>query len=417
MARARSLLGEVLLNGARVDEAGRVIQGALEALPADGDGVDEVRARLLADLARVDFRSDNSIEALAHAEAALTIAERLHLDHVIADAFNNRAAALSYLGRRREAWALLEAAITIAAKAGQLGAELRARNNLAATLWAEDPVRSHELDRETLELSRRAGIRNNVLWQLQNTAINVLFEGRGWDELTAEIDDVLSDGILVGLAARLHIGRLFFPAMRGQPVDDALAAFERDVGEDLDRETRQFVEFVVALREIAEDRLAEAADRITLLTAADWDTVAVHWAIHPTLQLADAERARALVERLDSNADAMSAAMATSRGWLRAGIAAIEDRRADAVRGFEGTLDRLEAMEWRTLWTLAATDFAKLVGPDEPAANAAVLEARAILESLGATPYVRRIDAILEDAPAQATAQRVEAAEPTTAGA
>jgi tetratricopeptide (TPR) repeat protein len=415
VARARTVLGSVHLNAAEITEAMTVINETLADLPADGDGVDEVRARLWADLARAEFRADRSMDALSHAELALAIAEPLHLDHVIADAFNNRAAALSYLGRRREAWALLEAAIKIAADAGLLGAELRARNNLAATLWAEDPVRSHELDIETLELSRRAGIRNNAMWQIQNTAINVLFEGRGWDALTTEIDDLLADGVVTGLAARLHVSRLDFLAMRGQAVDEALATFERNFGKDLDRETRQFVEFVVALQEIAEGQLAEAADRLTALTAADWEVVALHWAIHPTLQLADAERARTLLERFDSNPDSRSTVMAASRAWLRAGIAAIEGRRDEAIAGFVDVLARFEAINWMTLRAQAATDFAALVGPDEPAAHAAALEARGLFESLEATPYVRRIDAILGAAPA--SAHRTATPEATTAGA
>ncbi len=395
MARARIVMETVLIDAAEIDEANRVIEAALEALPADAEGADSVRARLLADLARADFRSDRVDEALAHAEAALTIAEPTHLDDVIADAFNNRAAALSYVGRRREAQALLEAAVDVASRAGLLGAELRARNNFAAIIWVDDPGRSHQLDIETADVSRRAGIRNNVTWLAANSAINVLYEGRGWVEMQAEIDDLVTDRDLSGLAYRLYAMRGAFLAARGEPVDDVLAVTDPYLAISSDPETRQAVEFVLALRSIAGGEMAEGADRLLSVAHADWDSITLHWVIHPTLWLADVARARALAERIEANHDAQSTTMLAARAWIHAGIAALEGRSDQAIAGFADALDRYEAIRWGFLRAIAALDFVAMVGPDEPHARSAADDARTLFESLRAAPFLGRLDSVL----------------------
>jgi class 3 adenylate cyclase/tetratricopeptide (TPR) repeat protein len=393
VATARGVLATTLMDAAEIAPATRVLEMALEALPAEG--ADEVRARLLADLARADFRSDRAEAALVHAEAALTIAERLRLDHVIADAFNNRAAALSYLGRRRESQALLAAAVEVASRAGLLGAELRARNNVAATMWAEDPARAHQIDLETLELSRRAGIRNNVLWIFGNIAYNVLCRGADWDETIAEIAELLDDRDVSGLALRLVPSRAWFPAARGEPVDEAIAITERQLETANAPEARLHLLFLRSLRNIAGDELAEGVDRLLSVEEADWDSLVIHWAIHPTLQLADLSRAYALRDRIDASPDARTTVMRAAHAWLDAGIAALEGRRDEAIAGFANAADRYGTIEWRFVKALAATDFVTLLGATEPAARDAAIEARAVLEELRAAPFLARLDAAL----------------------
>ena len=393
VARARGVLATTLMDAAEIEPASNVLEAALEALPPLG--AEQVRARLLADLARADFRADRLDAALVHAEAALTIAERLRLDDVIADAFNNRAAALSYLGRRVEAQALLAAAVEVAAKAGLLGAELRARNNVAATNCVEDPAGTARLDLETLEVSRRAGIRNNVLWLVANIAYNVLCQGVGWDDTVAEIDDLIGDRDVSGVALRLPGARAMFHAVRGEPIDDEVSVTERHLQTSSAPEARMGLAFVLALRGTAGDDLAGACDRLLALTEADTETIVVPWAIHPALLLGDLSRARAVGERLDANPDAQTPVIAAARANAAAGVAALEGRTDEAIAGFSYALRQYESFGWRFVKALAALDFVTLLGPAEPAAREAATEARAVLEELRAAPFLARLDAIL----------------------
>jgi class 3 adenylate cyclase/tetratricopeptide (TPR) repeat protein len=413
MAKARIVLGTVLMDGGRINEATDIYREALAALPDDG-GVSDVRARMLADLSRADFRADRVTEALVHADMALSIAEPMRLDGVIADAFNNRGAALSYVGRRREAWTLMHAAIDVAAAAGLLGTELRARNNYAATIWSEDPVRSHELDLETLEMSRRSGLRNNVLWLTANSAINVFNEGRGWDELIAEIDDLVGDGEASGLAYRLYPARGSFLAMRGQPIDAELARVESLLASRDDPETRRWTDFMLSIQCNARDQPAAAIDRLLATAAVDWDVVALHWAIHPVLRMGDLEHARSLAERFEASPDARTVVLAAAGVWIRAGIAALEGRREEAIRGFGDALDRYGAIEWRTLRSFVGLDFAALIGADQPAAHEALMEARSVFESVGAIPFVERVDTTLAGHAAPVASATSLAAEAST---
>jgi hypothetical protein len=384
----------MLLDAAEIDPATTVLETALAGLPTDG--ADDVRARLLADLARADFRADRNEAALTHAEAALTIAERLGLDDVIADAFNNRAAALSYLGRRREAQALLAAAVEVAHRAGLLGTELRARNNVAATMWVDDPVQSTHLDRITAEESRRAGIRNNVQWLMGNIAYAVLLEGTGWDETIAEIDELIADRELTGLTLRLVPTRAWFGAIRGEPVDEAIAITERQLQGASAPETRLALLFVEAARDLVTGDLVAARDRLVSVSAADWDSLVLFWAIHPILWLGDLGGARTLIERIDASADARSTVMNVTRLSTQAGIAALEGRSDDAIALFSEARAAFETIEWRLMRALVAIDAIALLGPDEPAARDMAADAREVLVGLRVAPFVARIDAILD---------------------
>ena len=99
--RTSAQLGQTLIDAGRVGDAVPVLEAGLKALPADGH--EDVRATILTNLSRALFRNDQPARAIEVADQALPIAERLDLEELIAEAFNNKASALSYVGRRREA--------------------------------------------------------------------------------------------------------------------------------------------------------------------------------------------------------------------------------------------------------------------------------------------------------------------------
>ena len=117
-----------------------MLEATLTSIDEDADPV--VRAEVLSNLSRALMRADESTRSIEVADQALAIAERLNLELVVAETFNNKAASLGYLGRRREAVALMEAAVRVAQAAGFVAAELRALANLSAILAADDPRRS-----------------------------------------------------------------------------------------------------------------------------------------------------------------------------------------------------------------------------------------------------------------------------------
>jgi class 3 adenylate cyclase/tetratricopeptide (TPR) repeat protein len=163
--RATALVAHVLLDLNRLDAAAEVLE---TARARGGEPPDPgAEAEYQNAMARCHMRSARTMEAIEAAERALTIAEPLNMLRVIADAMNNRAAALNNIGRRREAVALLEAAVRIAADGGWTTLELRLRNNLAVSLYEDDPARADQMSREILELAERIG---NTQWYLQSVA-------------------------------------------------------------------------------------------------------------------------------------------------------------------------------------------------------------------------------------------------------
>ena len=139
VAGANAQVGRIMINAGMIAEAAEALEAALAALPAETD--DAARAGILVNLSRALYRSGNPARAVEVVDRALPIAERLDLEEILADAFNNKGAALSYIGRSREAAALMEAAVRVAEAGGFRGAEARARNNLASVTWGREPAR------------------------------------------------------------------------------------------------------------------------------------------------------------------------------------------------------------------------------------------------------------------------------------
>ena len=86
------ILRSILLYASEIGPANEMLAAAVRDLPADAPA--DVRARLLANLSRALMELERDAEAVETADKALAIAERLDLDEIVADALNNKAAAL-----------------------------------------------------------------------------------------------------------------------------------------------------------------------------------------------------------------------------------------------------------------------------------------------------------------------------------
>jgi tetratricopeptide (TPR) repeat protein len=164
-----------------------VLEAALTELP--DVGADEAKAELLATLSRAFMRNEAYGRAVEVADLALALAERLKLDRVMAEALNNKAASLSDMGRR-EAIALMEAAVQIAQAGGFIDAELRARNNLISILDNNDPGRASSEFRAILALAERAGNLEWVASAVLDVAETNYRNGDEWDGALARLDDL-----------------------------------------------------------------------------------------------------------------------------------------------------------------------------------------------------------------------------------
>ncbi|HEV8403621.1 MAG TPA: hypothetical protein VGQ31_11360, partial [Candidatus Limnocylindrales bacterium] len=92
---------------------------------------------------------------------------------------------------------------------------------------------------------------------------------------------------------------------------------------------------------------------------------------------------------------------------VRAGIAALQGRPAEAMALYRSALPGYRDAGCRFDVALTILDMAALLGPDEPGVRALIPEGREILVGLGAHPLVERLDALAgeRDRPSMADGQ------------
>ena len=408
--RSNAQIGESLINAGRVGEAVPVLEAGLAALPVGSSEI--VRATLLTSLSRALFRNDEPARAIQVADEALPIAERLDLEELIADAFNNKAAALGYVGRNREAVALMEAAVRIAQAGGFTGAEMRAGNNLGTFLSEDDLARAIAATEAALFLGERSGNGSNARWGIGNLAFYDFLAAADWDDGLRRIEAVLDESTEIvdinramSIAARFHVAR-------GDPTDTLVERLEDDARALSDPFVRAVADWIRGELAFTQGRFAAAFDaalkgaRTSPSASLTLNTLAVRAAAY----LADRDRLHEAADRLDSDPNGSGSAKA-SRLEAHACIDALDGRIPQATSGFVAALRRQAQIGQRWEQAQCALTFLRLVGPGVPAARLAAEEAREIFESVGAKPFIERLDAEL--APASTAPVRSDSAAPS----
>jgi class 3 adenylate cyclase/predicted ATPase len=395
LGAAEALLGELLIDAGKPPEAVEVLEAAVARLAEVSD--DEARAGLLGNLSRAYMRSGHPARAIETADLALAIAERRHLDRIIAETLNTKGSSLSYLGRSVEAVALLRAAVDLAHERGFVAAETRALSNLGVSI-DDNPRRARDILEQGLNLARRVGNRSLSNWAAISRLYAVVSIAEGWDEALAEAEQDLADARAHEVASPLdEIRSLSVQALmrvpRGESTDAMLADLERLAEETTDAFG------AAALHYLRGDRALLAGDHALasreMLLASDEPNIGhvfLVGAARAALWGGDVATAREIADRLEAQPNS-SASFTAGRTAVRAGIAALEGRRDEAIAGFRDALARLRAIGEDFELARTGLDFGLLVGPGEPAARAAAAEARPIFERVGARPYLERLDA------------------------
>ena len=392
-----ALLGEILIDSGQPAEAIAVLEAAIVGFPATGS--DEVRAAILANLSRAFMRSGEPAKSIHAADLALDLAEHLGLERIIAETFNNKGSSLGYLGRQREAVALLNAAVDLARTGGFVAAEIRALSNLA-TVSDDGPRRAIEVLGLALDLARRVGNRSLANWAATNRLLMIFQTAEGWDEALAEAEEDLADARAHAVASPLdEIRSLSFQGLlrvaRGESTDAMLASLEALAERTSDTFGRAAVHMLRSDRALLAAEHAEACRELLLASdEPNLGQVFLTRAVRAALWGGDLVTAHDIADRLDAHPNS-SADIAAARIAARAGIAALEDRVPDAVAGYGLALARLRAMGEDFEQACTGLDFVLLVGPDEPSARAAADEARAIFERIRARPFLDRLDAAM----------------------
>ena len=333
---------------------------------------------------------------LAWVDRALPIAERLDLLTETARCMSTRAGMLYRLGRPREGLVLLRGTNGLAVANGLLDVDRNTRTSLTFFEQFNDPVAGLAMAREGLEIARRRGSTAYGSLMVGN-AVSCAIRVGEWDWALLLLDEWIGNDLPGGLNVELAADRAILHALRGEDPSADLAA----VGGATDAiEDPQFQSYVLLARSWAallggrlEEARSAAVDAVSItgyFTAISLPVGgrAALWSRDPGAAAAIAGQLRHTVSQ--------GTAVALDHATLRAGIAALEDRRGEAVAGYRDVLRGWRGLGLAFDEAMAALDLALLLAPTErelPEAAAATEAARATFARLGARPLVERLDA------------------------
>jgi hypothetical protein len=325
----------------------------------------------------------------------MAAAEALDLPDVVAAAMVTKSTALSRHGRRREAVALLEGSVRLAAETGEVALELRARNNLASVTGGDDPARAWEILREGLDLAEKVGDGQMARYMVSGWAGYAYFAGREWDEALERLDRQLEVDLDEFDRLNTRQTSLFFRAVRGEDVgNEAAQLMAATPVSDSQLAGGNLALKALILAAQGEYGAAADADVATVDVEPGFAWIVCESAGVAALYARDVGRARAAAAALE-NAHQTGAVSSSVMMGLRACIAALEDRREDAEVGFRDALKRFRELGQLFLVADAGLEFVLAIGPSDPEARAAGEEAREIFARLGARPWVERAEALL----------------------
>jgi class 3 adenylate cyclase/tetratricopeptide (TPR) repeat protein len=389
IARATAVLGRVLINGHHRDAALLLVEAAtaefadLEDAPA--------LAALGGQLARAHYLIGNLRQAIETADQVLRTAEHLDLVPIVADTLVTKGSALVQDGRVVEGMALLRAGQDLAEAHGLTETILRASNNRMNHESDRDPRAAFELALAGLARARRLGRRSDAIGLLGWAAWNALRTG-DWAWAVAELDAMPLDELEVDDRVGIAHAAFLFRALRG--FDDFSKGLAEAVGDgtdpDLgDMEMRRTFAFFAA-GQLSEARAARrrAAESFGEPAAiSNYGARAALWS-HDLAGAAD--------DLATFDGDGLQGTVVEAdRLTIRAGIAALDGRAADAFPVYRQAL-----RAWRDLglaWdeALCGIDMATLLDPSDSEVRAAAEVAREILVRLEAAPFIARLDAAM----------------------
>ncbi len=369
----------------RLDEAVATYEGVVGR--AEMAGLRSQQARAL-------YFMGESRKAVEIADAVLEVAEHEALIAVLADTLITKASALGNLGRPREADALFGAGIRLAEELGSQYTRLRGIQNRTVAASEHDATSALAQTQAGLVIARQVGAESFM----RNFASNLGYVGfRTGDfdlvekELGAALEwrsDPADEAMLIDnlVSVRIARGKDTTPLVSrleeiaGSPDNPALYGLYLDTLAMLDEQQGRYRE--------AADRWRDAMGGSPEMELQSWGRVA-----RALLWAGDAAGAASLADAHAEVAETMPIVAASGRS-IRAAAAWVLEARPDAIEEFREAHDALLAVGARWDAALVALDagYARAVGNET--VDRLLDEAKAFFESIGATPFVAKVDEV-----------------------
>ena len=383
-ARTRARLASVLLTAQRNEPAVRELEMALRAIRQVGR--DAAGVELAAQLARARVLIGDDAAGLSWAERGLRAARRLELDALAADLLVTRGTARVNLGDDAGLDDLRQA-VEEAERSGSIGTELRARNNLAWLLAADDPATTLEIAREAVGIASTMGV-GDLAAQLAEVACAAALDTGDWAWALEVAEELFHPG--TPLANRLNLAATVAAvrALRGDP--DPLAALRdgEPPVEGLDDQVSAGIDLArawvaILAGDLAGGRRDADAAAGSLLGVERLHALAL--AARACLWAGDRDGSAERLAILDEMPIAGRAADA-HRATIRAGVAAMDDPERGA-RAYRAAAEAWRELGLNGILAVCLVDEARLLG--RPAGP----ETLALLDRLDAAGLRRLLDA------------------------
>jgi class 3 adenylate cyclase/tetratricopeptide (TPR) repeat protein len=379
-ARARAQLASLLLaterHGSALGDLEAALQGIAD-LASDPDSVE-----LSGQLARAHMLVGDYEQALDWADRTLEVAGRLGLSAVAVDALITRGTAEMRLGDESAGLADLRRAIAQAQQRGVISAELRARNNLAWLVVADDPHATMDSARGGMELATRMGVGDMAL-QFAEVACAVAVDTGDWDWALATLAEFHDQPQAPAHRIQFAASEAILRALRGDADAGAVLEALEPLDPETDPQILAAIDLAAAWIAFLDHRLEDArrlADVAAARSLGAEQHAAFSLAARASLWLHDADRAAvqlAAIGGLRTRGRAVDAI----RDTLRAGISALTAQPDEAEAGYRAAADRLRALELPLQLGICLLERATFLPTSDPAGRG---EAISVLERIGA---------------------------------
>ena len=341
------------------------------------------------------YTNTDDASVLAWLERLLPVAEQLDLLSETATGLARLSGTLYRADRPREALIIQRGTHELAVANGLVDVDRDTRTSLTFFEQFADPGVGLAMAREGLEIASRRGSMSYGFVMVGN-AVSCAIRVGEWAWASVLLDEWLANEITAAFYLELYVDRAILKALRGGDPSDDLAEAERLVVTVKDTQYSSYCHLGRAWAALTDGRLAEA--RQEAISAAQvtayFVPISLPLAVRAALWAGDVEAASLVAVQLDGSV-IRGQAIALDRVTLRAGIAALEGRRADAIAGYREALRGWRGLGLAFDEAMAALDMAILLAPTEremAEAHAAIETARETLNRLGARPLLARLD-------------------------
>jgi class 3 adenylate cyclase len=350
---------------------------------------------LMHQISRGYSSTNDDASVLAWLERLLPVAERLDLLEPTALALQRLSATLYRMDRPREALILLRGTHELA-EANDLETVHQGTRTVLTFYeqWAE-PAAGLAMAREGLEIANRVGSTNYGFGMVGN-AVSCAIRVGEWGWASALLDDWLANQITGSFYLELFVDRAVLRALVGADPAGDIAEAERLLPGMRDPQYTSYIHWARAWAAFTAGRLGESREHALAAARATNYFVPITYPLagRAALWSGDAAAAAETLTGLDQSV-MRGDAVGLDRTTLRAGIAALEGRRGDAIAGYREALRGWAALGTAFDEALAAIDLATLLAPTEremPEASAAIDAARETLARLRGQPFLDRLD-------------------------